>query len=151
MAFSFQTAVGLAFAVMAIAVILHALWNILTALESRKWPAAAGVILSSRVEEKVDAQYIYTRAVVSYRFNVGGEELVGRRACFGDVNSSTMKFLARRIVDRYRAGQAVTVRYNPTKPQECVLEPGVSAHLLLELLLGCAFFIVAIFVLRAAG
>jgi hypothetical protein len=80
------------------------------------------------------------RAAVTYRYEVDGEELLGCRVRFGDSLSFGWASPARGIVKRYTSGRQVTVRYDPNKPKDSVLEPGFNSFLLLELVIGCLVF-----------
>lgn len=129
---------------------LRSVWQLLTALESRSWSRTQGIVRMSTVQEDLDGEGILYKARVSYRFTVDGREFVGNRACFGDSDRSSWSLLARRIVARYRVGAAVTVHYDPEKPSEAVLEPGISGVLMARMALEAAFLAMAIWMLRAA-
>ena len=110
---------------------LRALWNIVSALDSRKWPHVPGVIVALR-----------SPAAMTYSFRVQGEEHTGHRPCFGDSARSNLAFLL--AGPRYAPDAKVTVHYNPDKPRDCVLEPGWNVFLILDLLFGLVFLGVAV-------
>jgi len=131
--------------------VLRSIWHLLTALESRSWPRTRGVIVASKLEDDRESGGggMY-RALVSYRFTVDGHEFVGDRACFGDSDRTSWSWAARKIVARYRPGDAVTVHYDPSKPREAVLETGISGVLMARLAFGIVFLALAISMLRGA-
>jgi hypothetical protein len=143
---SFQAIVGLLFIAFAIFMGLRTVRDVASAFESKNWPEAAGVVLFSRVDESSDGEGgRLFKASIRYRFEAQGRELTGSRACFGDSTSTNIAALARGIEERYRAGQAVTVRYNPDKPSECVLEPGFNLRLVLDFVFGCFFLTLGVY------
>ena len=126
--------------------IVHGVLGIISALESLRWPQTSGVILSAMVEDSGN----HYRAAVSYRYEVNGQELIGKRVRFGDSVGTSFAFPARRLVRRFVPGSTVTVWYNPKKPMASVLEPGVTTLLILEVAFGCLFFAIAMARLRAS-
>ena len=90
------------------------------------WPTVAGRVISARVdvEESEDNDGNSTtwyNPVVVYGYSVGERELQGTRLRFGNVRSSSAK-KAEAALAPYAVGSAPIVRYNPDKPEECVLE-----------------------------
>ena len=99
------------------------------AKESVSWPTVQGVIEESRVERdrsdaRKDATYLQK---ICYSFEVEGAKHSGTRVAYGDYSSSDLSH-AQGIVDRYPVGKQVSVYYQPGKPDECLLEPGVTAQ-----------------------
>jgi Protein of unknown function (DUF3592) len=131
--------------------IVYSVLALVSALESRRWPAAAGVMIESRLEKSPsdDGGYTY-RPEVSYRFTVEGKELVGRRACFGDRIATGWSSPSTRILRKYPHGAQIKVRYNPRRPEDAVLEPGLNGFIVSFFLLGVAFFAFGILMLRSA-
>jgi Protein of unknown function (DUF3592) len=90
------------------------------------WPAAPGRVLSCEVveEESTDREGGTTTwydPVISYAYSAGGRELTGRRLRFGNYRSSSRK-KAEAAMAPYPVGARPAVRYNPERPEECVLE-----------------------------
>jgi len=123
---STQEIVALLFAILGTFFVLRGLWNLVSALDSRKWPHVPGVIVSPQ----------------TYHFRIQGEEHTGHRACFGDSSRTRLAFL--RSGTRYAPGMKVTVHYNPEKPHDCVLAPGWNAFLMIDLVFGAVFLAVAV-------
>jgi Protein of unknown function (DUF3592) len=131
--------------------IVYSVLALVSALESRRWPEAAGVMTESRLEKSRGYEGGYTyRPVVSYRFTVEGKELVGGRACFGDRIGTNWSSPAKRILRKYPHGAQVKVRYNPRRPEDAVLEPGLNGFIVSFFLLGVAFFVFGLLGLRLA-
>ncbi len=104
---------------------------------SETWPTAEGKMLACQVvkEESDDRESGTTtwyNPMVNYAYSVAGRDLQGSRLRFGNARSSSEK-KAQAAIAAYAAGGPVSVRYNPDKPEECVLEsrkPG-PAYLLM--------------------
>jgi Protein of unknown function (DUF3592) len=145
---NFDTILALLLVIGATVLLLRSIWHLLTGLESRSWPTTQGIVMASKLQEDREADGDrFFRASVSYRFTVGGCEFVGNRACFGDSDLTSWSWAARKIVNRYRPGDAVTVHYDPSKPREAVLEPGVSGTIMATLAFEIAFLAFAILAL----
>jgi hypothetical protein len=93
---------------------------------SESWPAAQGRILSSQVviEEREDREggtTIWYNPVVTYSYTAGGGALQGKRIRFANMRQSS-RAKAEAVLAPYPEGGTVSVRYNPEKPAESVLE-----------------------------
>ncbi|MBV9929390.1 MAG: DUF3592 domain-containing protein [Alphaproteobacteria bacterium] len=118
------------------------------------WPTAPGRVVSCRVdvEESEDNDGNTTtwyNPVVTYGYAVAGRELQGTRLRFGNYRSSSRR-KAEAALAPYTEGTAPLVRYNPEKPEECVLEtrkPG-PAYLFMAAA-GLIFIVVGIFIAMA--
>ena len=148
---NFDTITALLLTVGATGLVLRSIWHLLSALESRSWPEARGIVMASKLQEERDSEggRLY-QARVSYRYTVDGGEFVGDRACFGDSDQMGWSLFARKIVARYRPGDAVTVYYDPSQPRKAVLEPGISGAIIATLAFQIGFLAFAILCLRGA-
>ena len=93
---------------------------------SESWPSAAGKLTRAQivVEESNNSDggtNTWYNPVVNYAYRVAGRELTGSRLRFGNVRSTSRK-KAEAALAPYAEGSMISVRYNPEKPQECVLE-----------------------------
>lgn len=93
---------------------------------AESWPTAPGRVVSCRVdvEESTDNDgnaSTWYNPVVTYGYAVGDRELQGTRLRFGNYRSSSAK-KAEAALAPYTVGSSPLVRYNPAKPEECVLE-----------------------------
>lgn len=99
------------------------------AKEAESWPSVQGKVLSCEVKQEkaatnVDGYYSSTDVflpMISYAYSVGERQLEGRRIGFGKTGRYSFD-KAQADVARYPAGSTPMVRYNPKKPEDCVLE-----------------------------
>lgn len=92
----------------------------------KRWPIAKGRIVLSKVEEYrtsvsrgtggADRMTLY-RAVVLYEYEVAGERFEGNRIAQSPGMDKGVPRFAEEMVQRYAAGSAVDVRYNPKNAQ----------------------------------
>ena len=92
------------------------------------WPTIPGVVLASRVDihTSTDSDGHRTttyKPVVDYQYTIMGQEYRASRIAFGSNTFSSKK--SESIIAMYPPNQAVTVHYNPDKPQDAVLETEV--------------------------
>jgi hypothetical protein len=121
---------------------------------AESWPTAPGRVVAARVdvEESSDNDGNSTtwyNPVVTYGYSVGDRELQGTRLRFGNYRSASRK-KAEAALAPYAVGSAPLVRYNPARPDECVLEtkkPG-PAYLLMAAV-GLIFVVVGILIAAA--
>ncbi|NHR07830.1 DUF3592 domain-containing protein [Chromobacterium haemolyticum] len=99
------------------------------AQQASAWPSVAGKIVSSEVDwrharggDSSDRREF--RAVVHYEYLVAGSVRHAERLRFPNPGYAGSDQQALEIVQRYPAGQAVQVFYNPQNPEEACLEPG---------------------------
>jgi len=91
---------------------------------SQSWPVVPGVVVSAEVHETVHSSdegadtYSYDPKIV-YTYQVGGTDYMSDKYSFGASNSN--RNAVAQIVARYTPGMAVSVHYNPEKPNEAVL------------------------------
>jgi len=90
------------------------------------WPTATGKVLSCDIveEESRDREggtTTWYNPVVRYAYSAGGRDLESTRLRFGNYRSASRK-KAEACLARYSAGASTSVRYNPERPEECVLE-----------------------------
>jgi hypothetical protein len=120
---------------------------------SETWPTTIGKILSSEVlvEESRDGEgSTWYNPVVAYSYSAAGRTIEGSRIRFGNVRRGSQK-KAEAVLANYRPGAPVTVRYNPEKPDEAVLETQKPGPLYLVLALGGLVFIAVGLLVGAAA
>ena len=103
-----------------------ALFQARQALRAARWPTVQGRVLSAELEDGPSmgrfipvASY---RAVVTYAYEVAGQEFTSKRVFFGDEVPQTGDG-ARDRVRTYSSGTVVQVWYDPRNPSSAVLEP----------------------------
>jgi len=103
------------------------LWK---ALSSQAWPSVKGRIISASLEkEKVGRREIF-REQIQYVYHVEGKKFVGDRVSLTP-RLATLGLPTRQMTNKYPKGALVTVYYNPSRPEESVLEPGFNANIIL--------------------
>ena len=92
------------------------------AAASQGWPETPGRVTSATMNliEDEESGDVYS-PYVSYEYQVGGRSLSGSRIRFGSA-SSRDQAKAAAVLQRYPEGKAVTVYYDPARPDEAVLE-----------------------------
>lgn len=90
------------------------------------WPSTGGTVVSSEVVEEESSDRdgntsTWYNPVVTYSYSADARTITGRRLRFGNYRSATRK-KAEAALAPYPKGSVVRVRYNPEKPDECVLE-----------------------------
>jgi hypothetical protein len=123
------------------------------ALASRRWPRVAGKILRFHREVKFGDDWDAYQDQVLCRYQVGDAELFCSRLHFGLRTWWPMPTLFgrarfKRIARRYAVTSQVPVAYNPEKPEESVLETGLTAMMIYQLLFGAVVFALGILLLR---
>ena len=123
---------------------------------SETWPTTIGSVLSSEVveEESRDREggtSTWYNPVVRYSYSAGGRQLQASRLRFGNPRSASRK-KAEAAIAIYPVGSSTTVRYNPEKPEEAVLETKKPGPLYLVMaLFGIPFIVVGLLWSRIAG
>lgn len=114
--------------------------------DSLKWSITNGIILSSEIEKHEDSEHSTNyEAYVRYEYNVGGKHYLSNQVSFGQYGSNDPEH-ARSIVRQYEKGEKISVHFNPSNPNESILEPGVSFGTFIPLGLGFGFLGIGTFV-----
>lgn len=137
---------GVLFAVVGYFVAFHFGKSILdNAKASEKWPAVDGVIARSEVvTSRGDKGETMYAAEVLYKYTVGDREYQCDNVYFGGDYRSSSSSGAYDVVRRYPVGDTVKVHYEPDKPENAVLEPGVTWMSYLVYGIGLVFFIIGL-------
>jgi hypothetical protein len=93
----------------------------LRANASKLWPTSSGTVIASSLEKSPDGRWRY-RAVLRYRYRVGGKEYLSDRIFWGG-NEGRQRHMES-VIAAYPQGASVTVRYDPQNPAEAILDPG---------------------------
>jgi len=93
---------------------------------AESWPSAMGKVASCQVVEEESTNReghttTWYNPVVQYSYTAGGKEYQSSRLRFGNYRSGSRK-KAEAMMARYSPGATPPVRYNPDRPEECVLE-----------------------------
>jgi len=103
------------------------LWK---ALSSQTWPSVEGRIISASIEKEKVRRRVISRERIQYVYHVKGKRFVGERVAL-DPRLLTLRLPARQVIKKYPMGALVTVYYNPSRPEESVLEPGFNPYIIL--------------------
>lgn len=90
------------------------------------WPRAQGTIVTSRVRVYRDRSLTWYQLEISYRYVVAGRPRRATCIRLGYDSRELVAANAQAILERYPAGTAVTVYYNPRRPWEAALEPSAE-------------------------
>jgi hypothetical protein len=115
---------GCALCALASGLIMVARHVLRRASESESWPSVEGYVVESAVAAVRDAGRQVYRPVVRYRYEVGGERYEGSRIRWGALVEFRKFTRARRLLDQYRSGSTIAVRYDPKRPGTAVLQSG---------------------------
>ena len=101
-------------------------WKILANSRKRsQWPTVKGEIISSEAnKDNYDPQLN-----IQYRYDVEGNEYTGRYELPNDVD--LLPELVESKLNKFPLGQIVEVFYNPLKPEDASLEPGLQGDWLI--------------------
>ena len=109
-------------------IVIGGVLQLMQASASTAWPQVDGRVRTSEVEYRTDSDGDGSYyAEVLYGYTVEGVEYYANRVAYGDFGSSDPGF-AKRTVNRYPAGSAVMVHYDPASPERAVLEPGIHGR-----------------------
>jgi len=116
---------------------------------AKAWPTVEGRITSSEVDSywKRDRDSGSTRmheAKIAYEYTVDGVSYESTKISFMS-SSSSLRGQAQAMVRKYPAGGTATVYYNPSNPQEAVLEPGAAGGAMIFMAAGGIFALIGIF------
>jgi hypothetical protein len=122
---------------------------------AESWPSALGKVVSSevRIEKSRDRHgrsTVWYNPVVTYSYTAGGRQLQGTRLRFGNPRS-TNRTKADEAIAPYGVGSSPAVRYNPQRPEECVLETVKPGAIYLVMSLGGLVFLAVGLVFLAGG
>lgn len=117
--------------------LLTASREFMESLEAMSWPTAVGRV--TRSELKIETHKIRTRSdngirrsatedtfvpLIDYTFEVGGKQFQGTRTTSVRGGTLADRSSIEEKLRKYPIGQSVTVSYNPSDPEQCLLEPG---------------------------
>ena len=92
--------------------------------KSADYAAVQGKIIKSKVKVDTSDDGTSYSPQAEYEYVVNGRRYTGTRIRYGVTSGG--KRSAKRFVASRPAGSAITVRYNPARPDDALLEPGVS-------------------------
>lgn len=125
--------------------------------KSSQWPVTEGRIIESYVERQRNSKIGSSStnketkysAEVYYEYQVGGVTYSGNRIAFSGSRSSKNPMYPRLLVNRYPTGKEVPVSYQPSSPEICVLEPGLSSSTWIAPGIGVFIILIGLFAMIA--
>ena len=103
-----------------------------------------GTILTSELKEYTKKTQKVYQLKVSYEYIVDGKQYLSRRIFFGDILRADSRLVAEAQRLKYQPGTTVKVYYNPKKPKEALLEPGINNIIYWTLAFGSIFLILGL-------
>lgn len=129
-------------------------YRILQAGRSKQWPWVLGELESADLRQviyngrEIDGSADQASAMVvnfSYQYRVSNHDYRGRRVTFSDSVNKTMGAL-KKLQDRYQGKSQIKVYYNPHRPEQSVLIPGLNLFNFTPLITSALFLLAGIFV-----
>ena len=115
---------------------LFATNNAINAYKAKAWPTTEGMVTYSEVEW--NSKYV-PKVVFSY--NVGSDEFSSEKIRLTNFAHYKKKEDAAKVTNKYPVNGKVKVYYNPNKPNEAILDPGIKGEHIFMFLLGFIIFI----------
>jgi len=129
------------------ALTIHALYAVVKGRASLRWPSTLGTVTTTLVQTNKSSGLPMHRARVSYRYTVDGVTHTGTTAFYGDQLLIPLAASLERKLEGLRGDGEVRVHYNPAKPGQAVLEPGVHWQAFALAVAGLGFFVWGLFLL----
>jgi len=146
---------GSCFILVGIATATFFLLKISRAAKSTKWPWVFGDLDSTDLRQVVyrgrdsDGTSDGASAVVvnfKYRYSVKGIDYNGKRVTYSDGINKTVGSL-KKLQERYRGKSQIQVYYDPERPGESVLVPGLNIFNFTPLITSALFILAGLFII----
>jgi hypothetical protein len=118
-----------------------------------QWPTVEGVVTSVGTEKTRKAasnigrgnapKVTFYKPHIAYSYQIGGQRFIGNRLQYGMAKRLRVKTVAQQAIGVYSVHQTVCVYYNPTKPNDSVLQIGPHPCLKKGLLVMVGIMVVA--------
>ncbi len=131
------------------ALVVGSLFMVWKGLRTRGWAATWGRVTFSEMiteERKTSSMGPSHRAKVVYEYEVQGKPFTSDSVLLVGTVSVRRE---QEIVNRYPVGRSVHVHYNPAKPEEALLEPGVTRSTFAAMGIGAGLFLVGLVLVLA--
>jgi hypothetical protein len=120
--------IGLIITVIGFVILLISTFSIVNALSAKDWTMTMGKIIHSEVyisKSAGDSNTTYRPNIV-FEYSVFGEKFICDRLYYGvKIMSSGNLVNSKKLVEKYPVNKEVAVYYNPDKPKQSVIEPGL--------------------------
>lgn len=115
---------------------------------SSGWPVVRGKINYARVQSRRTNNRTDYTASIRYSYSINGTSYTGNEITASDKNFKT-RSRADAALRPYPVGSEVDVYYNPSKPQQSVLETGLPMNVFLLMGVGVFCFLLAVLVIMS--
>jgi hypothetical protein len=134
----FSQIISLTFIAFGLVFLFIVVFSVIYSLKARHWTMTIGKIIHSEVcisHDTEDSTDTYRPKIV-FEYSVFGEKFICDRLFFGvKIMTNGNLVNSRKLVEKYTVNKEVTVYYNPDKPKQSVIEPGIHN------VLGSLFFV----------
>jgi len=123
------------------------------AAKSKNWPFIKGFIISSEVIELHDStekgKYASTyRNKILFKYKVNEKEFLSSNLFWGSKISDSSLDDKKEYASKYTEGMEVDIYYNPDKPHQAVIEPGIKFVLYLNLIFALFILLMGCFCIK---
>ena len=131
-------------------IIVAFLLTVWKGLRTRRWPVTFGRVITSGVtteitEDMPEEWSLPDQAKVVYEYEAEGKRYTADTLQIrGNMQTARSVRRERELLSRYPPGKSVLVYYDPAKPEEAVLQPGVPRGLLPLTTAGAVMFLVGL-------
>jgi hypothetical protein len=135
---------ALIFSLSGVVLCIMALYYFRQARESKSWPSTPGIIISSgvcRVADVSDHEETQFKAEIRYSYTIDQDTYTSNRIRILPNMPTASSVLASKSIATYPMDSPVTVYYNPDRPTQAVLEPGVTVDLIAFMIIGIALLV----------
>ena len=123
---------GLIILIIGFAILCMTVIAISNSVSAKEWSIIMGKIIKSDIYElqfggESNATF---RPDIAFEYNVNGEKYISDRLYYGVKIMSSFNWIkSRKLVEKYPVNKEVKVYFNPNKPSESVVEPGIHVDL----------------------
>jgi len=94
------------------------------AVQTKSWPTTNGTVVSSEVKKVASKGTHQYQPVVNYYYEIGAETYSSNK--YSSTNARGSSQWAKAIISGYPDEATITVHYNPSKPEQAVLNTGLQ-------------------------
>jgi hypothetical protein len=137
--------VGLVFSIFGLVFLLISAFSVINSLRAKRWTMTIGRIIHSEVciSHDTDDSVDTYRPNIVFEYSVFGEKFICDRLFFGvKIMTNNNLINSKKLVEKYSVYKEVAVYFNPDKPKQSVIEPGI--HIVLGSLFVVSICFIAI-------
>ena len=141
------------FIAIGVVIILFLSYIAIRAIKSSQWQTTPGVLLKkgkklvvSKDTRNRKVEWKTTQIDIEYEYEVNGEKYISKRATFSDMVNKPMSSLDE-LLNEYLTTSHIIVYYNPSKPSDSVLFPGVRIWNFTPMVSGVLFIATGVYLL----